>query len=339
MSDFLEVSITPNPAYTIEVVQAPVVYQVETTTEAEYREVVVQALDSFTVELEPIPSYQINVTTGQQGPAGLPGPAGPSLTIRELDGSPIAGATELVLPNGTLSVVGSVVTVSGLVSSFEVFNAEGVNVFDVTRDGDGVASFNFQSSSISNGWPATQVICESETGIYLAHGATYIEMTNDDGISVSRITSAGKITGPSPTTSRASLNLPHGVAPTSPVNGDIWTTTAGTFVRINGTTVGPLGSGGSVSDALSYGVSQELTLTQLRQARSNQFVGSAPTIAYDAQGRAETLTYSDGSVKTLAYDVDGRLTQTSHLKSGRTLRKSFSYDGQNRLASVGEAII
>ena len=95
----------------------------------------------------------------------------------------------------------------------------------------------------------------------------------------------------------------------------------------------------AVSDALSYGVSQELTLTQLRQARSNQFVGSAPTIAYDAQGRAETLTYSDGSVKTLAYDVDGRLSQSSHLKSGRTLRKSFSYDGQNRLASVGEAII
>lgn len=39
-----------------------------------------------------------------------------------------------------------------------------------------------------------------------------------------------------PTTATASINLPHGVAPTSPVNGDEWTTTAGAFHRINGIT-------------------------------------------------------------------------------------------------------
>lgn len=38
----------------------------------------------------------------------------------------------------------------------------------------------------------------------------------------------------------AGLNVPHGTAPSSPVNGDMWTTTAGLFVRINGSTVGPL---------------------------------------------------------------------------------------------------
>lgn len=43
-----------------------------------------------------------------------------------------------------------------------------------------------------------------------------------------------------PTTSRASLRLPHGTAPTTPTNGDAWTTTAGIFVRVNGSTVGPL---------------------------------------------------------------------------------------------------
>lgn len=42
------------------------------------------------------------------------------------------------------------------------------------------------------------------------------------------------------TTAEASLNIPHGSAPTNPVNGDIWTTSAGLFVRINGVTVGPL---------------------------------------------------------------------------------------------------
>lgn len=45
----------------------------------------------------------------------------------------------------------------------------------------------------------------------------------------------------------ASINLPHGTAPTSPNNGDMWTTTAGIYVRINGVTVGPLGTGGGGS--------------------------------------------------------------------------------------------
>lgn len=42
------------------------------------------------------------------------------------------------------------------------------------------------------------------------------------------------------TTGVASLRIPHGSAPTSPVDGDVWTTTAGLYVRINGATVGPL---------------------------------------------------------------------------------------------------
>lgn len=42
------------------------------------------------------------------------------------------------------------------------------------------------------------------------------------------------------TTGGATLRVPHGTAPTSPVNGDIWTTTAGIYVRVNGATVGPL---------------------------------------------------------------------------------------------------
>ena len=42
------------------------------------------------------------------------------------------------------------------------------------------------------------------------------------------------------TTAGASIRLAHGAAPSSPVNGDMWTTTAGLYVRINDATVGPL---------------------------------------------------------------------------------------------------
>jgi hypothetical protein len=44
------------------------------------------------------------------------------------------------------------------------------------------------------------------------------------------------------TTGKAPLNIPAGVAPTSPVDGDIWATTAGLYTRVNGGTVGPLQS-------------------------------------------------------------------------------------------------
>jgi hypothetical protein len=53
-------------------------------------------------------------------------------------------------------------------------------------------------------------------------------------------TFASTVIAPAATTALAPMRIPHGTAPTSPVNGDMWTTTAGLFVRINGVTVGPL---------------------------------------------------------------------------------------------------
>jgi hypothetical protein len=46
------------------------------------------------------------------------------------------------------------------------------------------------------------------------------------------------------------LNLPQGTAPASPVNGDVWTTAAGMFARINGSTIT---LSGSVSNVLASG--------------------------------------------------------------------------------------
>ncbi len=51
---------------------------------------------------------------------------------------------------------------------------------------------------------------------------------------------AGQIIAPASSASYAGLLLPQGVAPAAPTDGEVWTTTAGMYVRINGTTVGPL---------------------------------------------------------------------------------------------------
>lgn len=55
-----------------------------------------------------------------------------------------------------------------------------------------------------------------------------------DSISWTGVT--GKKVFPAPSTEEASLTLPHGTAPASPVNGDMWTTTSALFLRLNGTT-------------------------------------------------------------------------------------------------------
>lgn len=52
--------------------------------------------------------------------------------------------------------------------------------------------------------------------------------------------------------SGASLRLPHGIAPTAPVNGDLWTTNDGLYARINGQTSGPFVSGGTGTPVTSF---------------------------------------------------------------------------------------
>ena len=46
----------------------------------------------------------------------------------------------------------------------------------------------------------------------------------------------GTVIAPAATATKAPLRIPHGTAPTSPTDGDMWTTTAGLFIRINGVT-------------------------------------------------------------------------------------------------------
>jgi hypothetical protein len=65
---------------------------------------------------------------------------------------------------------------------------------------------------------------------------TYVGGSIRTSLTASAFTSNVLVATPASTTTNAGLRIPHGTAPTSPVNGDVWTTTAGTFVRINGAT-------------------------------------------------------------------------------------------------------
>ena len=57
-------------------------------------------------------------------------------------------------------------------------------------------------------------------------------------VSVGNIATSGStaLLTPAGTTILSPLRITHGVAPTAPVDGDTWSTTAGLFIRINGVT-------------------------------------------------------------------------------------------------------
>ncbi len=67
-----------------------------------------------------------------------------------------------------------------------------------------------------------------------ATGSTVIGYGGSDFLTVSQ---SGKTTLVTPDTNKASLNLPPGVAPSSPVDGDVWRTSNGLFGRHGATTV------------------------------------------------------------------------------------------------------
>jgi hypothetical protein len=92
-------------------------------------------------------------------------------------------------------------------------------------------AFSIQSRNNANGANINVLSTDSSDVITLAATGQSITisgaMTFSSGVSLFTAASASGITG---------FRVPHGAAPSSPVNGDLWTTTGGMFVRINGVT-------------------------------------------------------------------------------------------------------
>lgn len=70
----------------------------------------------------------------------------------------------------------------------------------------------------------------------------------------------------------AGVNLGVGSAPTAPVNGDLWSTTAGFFGRAGGVTVGPFGTGGgSFNETTGYALGVQPNASLNLVQRGNVF--------------------------------------------------------------------
>lgn len=71
-------------------------------------------------------------------------------------------------------------------------------------------------------------------------GLGYTPVNQASGVMTGRLVTAAS------TANRAGFSIPLGIAPSSPVDGDLWLTSSGIFVQVNGSTVGPLASSASL---------------------------------------------------------------------------------------------
>jgi hypothetical protein len=82
------------------------------------------------------------------------------------------------------------------------------------------------------------IVTRAGKGAALTHTEVDSNFTNlnTDKAELSGATYTGAVITSASTTTRAGLRVPHGTAPTAPVNGDLWSTTTGLLLRVNGTT-------------------------------------------------------------------------------------------------------
>lgn len=119
------------------------------------------------------------------------------------------------------------------------------------------------------------------------------------------------------TTGAASLNIPAGTAPSSPANGDCWTTTAGYYCQINGTTVGPY-VGGANSPIFTAGLSGTITSPSFATGTYNSYhVFNLNSTNYQALYNAQQAGYNQTDAVTVAFTVPG--SAANHQANGLSI--------------------
>ena len=204
--------------------------------------------------------------------------------------------------------------------------AEGLLVYQT----DGINGFYYYNNSV---W------------IMIASGTTsnYLPLTGG--------TLTGKLNTVTSSTTNAGITLPHGVAPTTPVNGDLWTTTTGVFARINGSNVGPFGigtgngnltsitataplTGGTITNTGSIGIAQANGYTNGFLSSSNWTTFNSKENAITA-GTTSQYFRGDKTWQTLNSDNTPEGTTNLYYTSARVLNNILTGFSTTNSAILG----
>lgn len=126
-------------------------------------------------------------------------------------------------------------------------------------------------------------------------------------------------------TGTAGFRLPAGTAPTSPTNGDMWTTSSGLFVRINGATVGPLAAAGATQTTGTFQTtwpnSCTTTSTQnWRYVKTGTEITIQPTDQVDCTSDSTTFNTSGGTgLPSLAFPATATCLKADAANSGASV--------------------
>lgn len=128
----------------------------------------------------------------------------------------------------------------------------------------------------------------------------------------------GKLTMLQPTTAGAGLNLPQGTAPATPNNGDVWTTLTGMYVRINGSTIGPLGaiSAASFAATAPLGVTFPAGVVTYALAYDANFTTTTSQLALATGGLALPPSVTGGAKGSGSINLGGSLYNNNVAPTG-----------------------
>ena len=224
----------------------------------------------------------------------------------------LAGATftgEVITPASTTSNAGLTIT-PGVAPSTPTDGEIWATTTDLQIRLNGVTETLAEQSWVTAGFypltgnPSSFLVAADITGKANLSGATF----------------TGLVGTVASTTTTAGLNVPHGAAPTTPVNGDIWTTTTGLFMRQNGVN----------KQYVDFDGSQTINGNKTFSNATSTFGSSTAT---GTIGLASGATIS-GSTKTLNIGTGGVAGSTTLTTIGPVLGASTTSIGNTTAAST-----
>jgi hypothetical protein len=211
-----------------------------------------------------------------------------------------ASNTNYVVAHRTTGVVTAATTTTNWLNTAVYLQLYQIvaGVSTVTSSDDKRQAFGAASASSTVSGADKQIQYNASGAFGAEAGFEYDYSTNT--LTVDKITLNGLLLTLASTTGGAGLRLPPGAAPTSPTNGDVWTTTAGMYARINGTTVGPFASaaGGATWGTITGTLSSQTDLQAALDAKG------AAGIPQNSQSTAYTCVLADANTHILHPSAD-----------------------------------